>query len=112
MAVAPKDKKTADLEAGAKKDAVTVPTEETDAGGAQVETVEVVTFEPPADEEHTMEIVTTDLGVLGLGGIAGVGTEATINCRHFAIEWMQPKRKKDVEALKAYRASVKKDATA
>ena len=98
--------------AGALKDAGTVPTEPTDQGGAVVKDVTVEVIKPDASEAFTMEVQTTAAGTFGMGGIEKVGKEATINCAAFSMAWMKPLRKADVEKLKAYRASIKKDATA
>lgn len=112
MAAKTTAQKEADLAAGAAKDALTTPTEETSAGGAIVQEVTIEKFDPKVDEEFSMEIVTTNRGTLGLGGIEKIGTKATINCSAFSASWMQPRTKADVEALKRYRASVAKDASA
>jgi hypothetical protein len=101
-----------DLVAGAAKDAVTVPTAETDQGGATVQEVIVEVIEPQAGSAFTMEVVTTAIGTFGIGGIAQIGSKAKIDCSAFSTVWMQPRTKADVAALKAYRASLEKDDTA
>jgi hypothetical protein len=100
------------LEAGAAKDALTAPTHETDHGGAMVVEVQVEEIKPDATSDFTMEIITTAPGTFGAGGIEEVGKQATINCAAFSFAWMKPNGKASVERLKAYRASLKKDATA
>jgi len=112
MAAKTKEQLAEDAKAGLEKDAITKPTPETDQGGVKAETVVVTEYKPDAGGEYTMEIVTTAPGTFGLGGIEPVGKPAKINCSAFSLVWMQPKTKEDIARLKAYRASIKKDAAA
>lgn len=44
----------------------------------------------PDLSENEVNVVTTALGTLGSGGIAAIGTKATITVQAFSKEWMRP----------------------
>lgn len=70
-------------------------------GGAVVKEVEIEPIAPEMPEaEDTVNIVTYAVGTLGIGGIAPIGTKATIAISAYSQHWMRPITKGDAAKLK------------
>ena len=71
-------------------------------GGAAVSEVEQQPIAPEIPEsEATVNIVTTDKGTLGPGGIVPIGTKATIPLTAFSVNWMKPATISDRNKIEA-----------